>query len=78
MTFVFDILGRQILNNNRLEAGEGPDGTEIAGSNIVNASVGVKVNVWKNILGVANVLLPLNNTGLRDKATWLVGLEAAF
>jgi hypothetical protein len=78
VTFVFDILGRRIIDNHRVEAGQGPGGTEIAGSNIVDASIGIKVNVWKNILGVANVLLPLNSTGLRDRAAWLVGLEASF
>jgi len=78
VTFVFDILGRRIINNNRIEAGQGPGGTKIASSDIVDASVGVKVNVWNNILGVANVLLPLNNTGLRDNAAWLVGMEVNF
>ena len=78
VTFVFDILGRRIIDNHRVEAGQGPGGTAIADSNIVDASIGVKVNVWKNVLGVANVLLPLNSTGLRDRAAWLVGLEASF
>jgi len=78
VTFAFDILGRRILNNNRLEAGQGPDGTKIASSDIVDASMGFKVNVYKNILGVVNVLVPLNSTGLRDKVTPLVGLEVAF
>ena len=40
--------------------------------------VGFKVNVYKNVLGVVNVLVPLNNTGLRDNVTPLVGLEVAF
>lgn len=78
VTFAFDILGRRIINNNRLQAGQGPDSTRIASSDIIDASMGFKVNVWKNILGVANVLVPLNNTGLRDKVTPLVGLEIAF
>jgi hypothetical protein len=78
LTFAFDILGRYIIDNQRIRAGQGPGGTDISGSNIVNASIGVKVNVWKDILGVANVLLPINGTGLRDNATWLVGLEVAF
>ena len=78
VTFVFDILGRRIIDNSRLEAGQEPGGTRIGGSTIVDASVGFKVNVWKNVLGVVNVLLPLNSTGLRDKATPLIGLEATF
>jgi hypothetical protein len=78
LTVAFDILGRRIIDNKRLEAGQGPGGTKIANSDIVDASLGVKVNVWKNILGVANVLLPINRTGLRDNAAWLVGVEVAF
>lgn len=78
VTFVFDILGRRVINNHRLEAGQDPGGTQIAGSDLVDASIGLKINVWKNVLGVVNVLLPLNNTGLRDKATPLVGLEVTF
>src|SRR5262249_3175870 len=56
VTFVVDFLGRQIINNSRLEAGQAPGGTEIAGSTIVNAALGVKVNIWKDILGMASVL----------------------
>ena len=78
VTFAFDILGRRILNNKRLEAGQGPDGTKIASSDVLDASIGVKVNVYKNVLGVVNVLVPLNHTGLRDNVTPLVGLEVAF
>ncbi len=78
VTFIFDILGRRIIDNHRLEAGQEPGGTRIASNDILDASIGVKVNVWKNVLGVASVLLPLNSTGLRDKATPLVGLEASF
>lgn len=78
LTFVFDILGRRVIDNQRIEAGQEPGGTRISGSTIVDASIGFKVNVWKNVLGVVNVLLPLNSAGLRDKATPLVGIEATF
>jgi len=78
LTFAFDILGRRIIDNSRVEAGQEPGGTRIGGSTIVDASIGFKVNVWKNVLGVVNVLVPLNKAGLRDKATPLVGLEATF
>jgi hypothetical protein len=78
LTFVFDVLGRQIINNNRIEAGQGPGGTQTSGSTIVDASIGFKVNVWKNIIGVANVLLPLNSTGLRSSATPMFGIEGTF
>jgi hypothetical protein len=78
LTFVFDVLGRQIINNNRIEAGQGPGGTQTSGSTIVDASIGFKVNLWKNIIGVANVLLPLNSTGLRSSATPMFGIEGTF
>jgi len=79
LTFVFDILGRRVIDNQRIEAGQEPGGTRISGSTIVDASIGIKVNVWKNVLGVLNVLVPLNtNTGLRDKATPMIGVEATF
>ena len=78
LTFVFDILGRRVIDNQRLEAGQEPGGTRIGGSTIVDASIGLKVNVWKNVLGVVNVLVPLNSAGLRDKATPLIGLEVSF
>src|SRR5262245_4291452 len=79
VTFVFDILGRYVINNSRIEAGQEPGGKAISGSLIADASLGLKVNVWRNVLGVVNVLLPLNSgTGLRDKATPMIGLEATF
>ena len=78
LTFVFDILGRRIIDNQRLAAGQEPGGTKLSGNDILDASVGFKVNVWKNVLGVVNVLLPLNSSGLRDKATPLFALEASF
>jgi hypothetical protein len=78
LTFVFDVLGRQILDNNRIEAGQGPGGTQTAGSTLIDASIGFKFNVWKNVLGVANVLIPLNSTGLRSSVTPMFGIEATF
>jgi hypothetical protein len=78
LTFVFDLLGRRVIDNQRVRAGQSLGGTKIASSDIIDASIGVKVNVWKNVIGVANVLVPLNETGLRDKATPLIGLEVAF
>ena len=78
LTLVFDILGRRIIDNQRIEAGQGPGGTKISGNDIVDVALGLKVNVWKNVLGVASVLIPLNKTGLRDDVTPLFGLEVSF
>jgi hypothetical protein len=49
-----------------------------ADSHIVDAAVGVKFNPWRNVLILANVLFPLNDTGLRDSITPLIGVEVGF
>ena len=49
-----------------------------ADSHIVDAAFGVKFNPWKNVLLLANVLIPLNDTGLRDNITPLFGIEVGF
>lgn len=74
LTLTFDILGRRIIDNERLKAGS----DKIAGSNIVDAAVGFKVNPWRNTLLLFNVLIPLNDTGLRDNVTPLFGVEVTF
>jgi hypothetical protein len=78
LTLNFDILGRRILDNQRQEAGQGPGGHKIADSNIVDAALGFKVNPWRNAVLLFNVLVPLNNTGLRDNVTPVVGVEITF
>lgn len=45
----------------------------------VNLSIGGRVFLWRDtLIGVANVLLPLTDQGLRTGPIPLVGLEAAF
>jgi hypothetical protein len=79
VSLTFDILGRHIIDNKRLRAGQELGGREIAGSDIVDAAFGLKVNPWQNVLLLFNALVPLNsNTGLRDRVTPLVGLEVTF
>src|SRR5439155_18155997 len=72
-TFAFDVLGRYIIDNSRLQ----PNG-QPADNNIVDASIGFKVNVWRNLLILANVLVPMNSTGLRADAVPFVGVEWTF
>ncbi len=72
-TFAFDVLGRHIINNSKVQ----PDGSR-AGDDIIDASIGFKANVWKNVLFLANVLLPMNSTGLRADAVPYFGLEVNF
>jgi hypothetical protein len=44
-----------------------------------DASVGVRVNLWRDVLIVfANALVPLNDAGLRSDVIPLVGVEGAF
>lgn len=74
LTLTFDVLGRRILDNERQKAGS----DKTADSNIVDAAVGFKVNPWRNALLLFNVLIPLNDTGLRDNVTPLIGLEVTF
>ena len=73
LTFAVDILGQHILNNSRVQADGKP-----AGDDIVDISLGFKANVWKNVLIEANVLLPLNNAGLRADVAPFVGVEVNF
>ena len=64
---------------------DGPPGTtfpsiafEKNSFNIINGAIGVKVNVGGNLLVDFNVLFKLNDTGLRDNVTPLIGIEYAF
>ena len=78
VTFAFDVLGRYIIDNDRPKAGRPLGSTETSDDHIVNAAFGVKVNPWRNLIVLFNLLVPLNNTGLRDDVTPLVGLEWTF
>ena len=46
--------------------------------NLLLASLGAKVNLVRNLLVTANVLLPLNDNGLRAKAIPLLGVDYTF
>ncbi len=78
VTLAADILGRHILDNRRPKAGRPLGSTATADDEIVNGAFGVKVNPWRNLLVLLNVLVSLNDTGLRDDVTPLVGLEWSF
>jgi hypothetical protein len=45
---------------------------------LVNAALGVKVATASKLTGVANLLAPLNDGGLRPRATYTVGAEYTF
>jgi hypothetical protein len=75
LTFAFDVLGRYIIDNQRPDAS---DTTKTSDDNIVSAAIGLKINPWRNLIILVNVLIPLNDTGLRDDFTPLIGLEWTF
>jgi hypothetical protein len=51
---------------------------KVAGDDLLTASIGVKVNPWKNLLLLGNVLVPLNDTGVRASVIPTIGLEISF
>jgi hypothetical protein len=78
VTFAFDLLGRLAINNDQPKAGRPPGSSETTGDFIVDAAIGVKVNPWRNVLLLLNGLVALNDTGLRDTITPLIGVEVGF
>jgi len=88
LTVAFDVLGRYIINTERLhqEVFHALDGTstfpniafEKASFNVLTGSLGMKGNLWGRVLLDVNVLFALDSHGVRDKVTPLVGLQYAF
>lgn len=50
-------------------------GFETASFNLINGALGLKVNVTRRVLVNFNLLFKLNDEGLRDRVTPLVGIE---
>jgi hypothetical protein len=88
VTAAVDVLGRYVLDSPRLQrvdfhALNGtsvfPNITFTSGSfNEVSAAAGLKINTFGRVLVTANLLVKLNDVGLRDKASPMIGLEYAF
>ena len=89
LTIAFDILGQRVIDSPQLvqETFTGLDDArttfpsiafEENSFNIINGAIGVKVNVGGNLLVDFNVLFKLNDAGLRDNVTPLIGIEYAF
>jgi hypothetical protein len=88
LTVAVDLLGRRVIDGQRLigDTFHALNGTstfanvdfEKASFNIANGAVGFKFNPGGNLLIDVNVLFKLNDSGLRDKVTPLVGLEYSF
>jgi len=78
VTFAFDLLGRYVLDNNRIKAGSDPRSLKKADDHIVDAAIGFKFNLWQTLLLSFNVLVPLNDTGLRDDIALTFGIEGTL
>ena len=88
LTFVFDMLGEYVIDSSRLVAQEfhALDGHSVFPNvaferdsfNALSGSFGMKANVRGRLLVDVNLLFKLDDHGLRDKVTPLVGLEYSF
>ena len=88
LTVAFDLLGRYVVNAKRLVSQEfhALDGTSVfpnitftnASFNELNGAFGLKTNVLGRLLLDVNLLFAIDEHGLRDKVTPLIGLEYAF
>jgi hypothetical protein len=87
-TFVLDVIGTYLLDAPRLNQStfHALDGRSTFPTvsfteesyNLLSGAVGFKLNVVENLLVDVNLLFNLDNNGLRDKITPLVGFEYAF
>lgn len=87
LTLALDLVGSRVIDSPRLVTGtftaaDGESFPQIGfvteSYSIVNGAAGIKLNVFGRLLLDASVLFKLNDSGLRDKVTPLVGLEYAF
>jgi hypothetical protein len=87
-TFVLDVIGNYLIDAPRLHTSEflALNGTSRFPTvsfteesyNLLSGAVGFKVNVVENLLVDVNLLFNLDDNGLRDKITPLIGFEYAF
>jgi hypothetical protein len=88
LTLAFDVLGRYIIDSNRLIAQDfqALDDRSVFPNvifardsfNTLSGALGLKANLVGRMLLDLNLLFKLDENGLRDKVTPLVGLEYAF
>jgi hypothetical protein len=88
LTAAVDLLGRYVIDSPRVRAedfhaldGQSvfPSITFTSGSfNELSGALGLKINVFGQLLVNGNLLFQLNSVGLRDKVSPLVGIEYAF
>jgi hypothetical protein len=90
LTFAADVLGNQFLNTARLVPTTTPItisgkttqlNTSVTGNSsytINNLSAGLKVSAYRDLVFSGNVLVQLNNNGLRSRPTPLIGMSYKF
>jgi hypothetical protein len=88
LTIAFDVLGRYLIDAERLRLDEfhGLDGRstfpnivfERDSYHALSGAIGLKGNLFGRLLVDVNLLFALDDNGLRDKVTPLVGLEYSF
>ena len=88
LTVAFDVLGRYVIDAERLrsETFHALDGHSTFPNivfardsyNALSGSIGLKGNLFGRFLMDVNVLFALDNNGLRDKVTPLIGFEYSF
>lgn len=88
VTLAFDVLGRYVIDSPRLRStvfrtidvgSTFPNIHFETGSfSVVDGAVGLKINLGGKLLADFNALFNLNNAGLRDTFTPLIGIEYTF
>ena len=88
LTLAFDVLGRYVIDSERLrqEDFHALDGRSVFSNivfgresfNALSGALGLKANLLERLLLDVNLLFKLDERGLRDKVTPLVGVEYAF
>ena len=88
LTLAFDVLGRYVIDSERLrqEDFHALDGRSVFPNivfgresfNALSGALGLKANLLERLLLDVNLLFKLDERGLRDKVTPLVGVEYAF
>jgi hypothetical protein len=88
LTLAFDVLGRYLINAERISGEDfhALDGRSIFRNigfsqhsfNTLSGSIGFKVNLINRLLLDANLLFALDDHGVRDKVTPLIGFEYSF
>jgi hypothetical protein len=87
-TLALDVIGRHVVDSPRLSAAtfRAANGAQFpdvhfapaSSFSVVNGAAGLKLNLFGRFLLDANLLVKLNEAGLRDRLTPLVGIEYAF